>query len=417
MSKFYKKISVILVVLLTVISIVPISLGVGTESFRSIVKNQIYNTLDSDQNITNLLKKHNVPGLSACIIKNNEVVWSKGYGYYNRLRFWKKPDGDTIYGTGCLTTTVTATALLQLYEKGLFDLDDDVNDYLDFNLRNPNFPEMPINFTMLLTHQSSLSMHLNTNILILLASSLGFLRDPYYLLKESLVPGGRHYKSDMWLSTSPGENANYSCIGIIVSAYLLERISGQSFETYCKENIFEPLDMKNSSFNTRNAKRKNLVVPYHPLSIPFLNKELSVLVRLPHGRGINLMQGTTGLLTTIDDLSHFLIAHMNGGVWNGNRILKESTVDLMHTIHVYNVSIIGTGSKFWGYGLGWGFYNESEVIYQGHGGEDEWSSSSSMIFRDSDNKGVIMLLSARVPEQYVVRAALRQELFKIADEL
>ena len=73
------------------------------------------------------MKQGHVVGLSACIIKNNEIVLSKGYGYYNRLKFWKKPDINTEYQTGCTTKPVTTTAILQLYEQGKFNLDDDIN--------------------------------------------------------------------------------------------------------------------------------------------------------------------------------------------------------------------------------------------------------------------------------------------------
>lgn len=414
MNSVYRKIAAILIIFLFITSVIPVSLGIEIKVNPITAKNQMRSTTDFNQNIMNLLRQHNIPGLSACIIENDEVVWSKGYGYYNRLRFLKKPDGDTIYGTGCLTTTVTVTALLQLYEKGLFDLDDDVNNYLDFELRNPNHPEVPINFTMLLTHNSSLSLALNARISTKLSSLLGFLKNPFSLLKEYLVPDGRFYNPDLWLNISPGKNASYSCMGIMVLAYLVECLSGQPFDTYCKEHIFKPLNMPNTGFKTRNFKRRNLAVPYYPFTISLLNQNRGILIRLPRSRGYHHMLGSTGLVTSANDLSHFLIAHMNGGVWEGSRILKESTVELMHTIHIYNLST-GPNSSYWGYGLGWAFYNESETIYQGHGGNDLWGFSSSMIFCDSDNLGVIMLISAWT--QMEVRAAIKQEILKIAEEL
>ncbi len=109
-----------------------------------------------DENILSLMKSGHMPSISMGIVKNNSLVWSKSYGYSNRLRK-EEATNTTIYLAGSISKTVTGLALIQLYEQGLFDLDDDVNDYLPFNLRNPNYPDINISFRMLLAHQSSLS--------------------------------------------------------------------------------------------------------------------------------------------------------------------------------------------------------------------------------------------------------------------
>lgn len=96
----------------------------------------------------------NHDALSVCIIKDNKTVWSKSYGY-SHPHLFRKATNRTIYGVGSITKTITATAILQLYEKGLLDLNDDINTYLPFELRNPNFPDVPITIRSLLTHRSS----------------------------------------------------------------------------------------------------------------------------------------------------------------------------------------------------------------------------------------------------------------------
>ena len=93
MKNCFFKISIFLIILLFLEScLIPVNANflIEKKPISSL------NFLKFNQNITNLLKQYHVPGLSACIIKNDEVVWSKGYGYYNKLRFLKKPDGDTI---------------------------------------------------------------------------------------------------------------------------------------------------------------------------------------------------------------------------------------------------------------------------------------------------------------------------------
>ena len=98
---------------------------------------------DFDDNITSIMKELGIPSISAAIIKNNSIVWYKGYGFYEKL-FRKKPTANTCYLAGSVSKAITATALLQLYEKGFFNLDDDVSEYLSFCFRNPNYPDEPM---------------------------------------------------------------------------------------------------------------------------------------------------------------------------------------------------------------------------------------------------------------------------------
>ena len=108
-----------------------------------------------DKKIQLLMKLAHMPSLSTCVIKNESVVWSKTYGYYD-LKNKKLATQNTIYMVASISKMFTAIAIMQLWEQGLFDLDDDVNDYLPFELRNPHYPDVPITFRMLLAHQSSL---------------------------------------------------------------------------------------------------------------------------------------------------------------------------------------------------------------------------------------------------------------------
>ncbi len=113
------------------------------------------NDLAFDLTIKLLIKLIGYSSLAACIIKDNQIIWSIGYGYYDRSEL-KHATTDTIYNLMSISKTITGTALMQLYEQGLFELDDDVNTFLPFDLRNPNFPDDPITFRMLLSHTSSL---------------------------------------------------------------------------------------------------------------------------------------------------------------------------------------------------------------------------------------------------------------------
>jgi CubicO group peptidase (beta-lactamase class C family) len=87
------------------------------------------------------MKAQRVPGLAACIVESGRIVWSKGYGWSD-IKARRATDPErTVQHIGSISKTVTATAVMQLWEKGKFELDDDVNQYLRFPLRNPPYPD------------------------------------------------------------------------------------------------------------------------------------------------------------------------------------------------------------------------------------------------------------------------------------
>ena len=162
--------------------------------------------------INRIMKTNRMPSLSACIIKNNSVVWAKSYGLAD-VENNKPATVDTIYMIGSTAKTITATALMQLYEQGKFDLDDDVNDYLDFGVKNPNHLYDPITFRMLLAHQSSLRDRPYLTIKKY-PGDPDILRDLYTWLKEIVVPGGANYTDSVWSLDAPSEKFYYSNIGL-----------------------------------------------------------------------------------------------------------------------------------------------------------------------------------------------------------
>ena len=154
---FNKSLALLIIPLFIGTIFIPVTRIILSENKTVMLEKQVDSNDDPtfDLKIKLLMKVGHMPSLSACIIKNNGIVWSKGYGFYD-IMHRKKACDDTIYMIGSISKSVTATALMQLYEQGLFDLDDDVSDYLPFTLRNPKYPDVPITFRMLLAHQSSL---------------------------------------------------------------------------------------------------------------------------------------------------------------------------------------------------------------------------------------------------------------------
>jgi CubicO group peptidase (beta-lactamase class C family) len=391
-----------IIVTITICILLSINIAPATISIKQNT-NKITNKFDEEYTISDfildnyiqiLMKIAHKPSIAAGIIYDDNLVWSKGYGFYD-LENQKKTNEDILYLQASVSKTVTATALMQLFEKGLFDLDDDVNDYLPFNLRNPNHPEDPITIKMILSHRSSLA---DDNLYWIALSYLpgdpdveGF---PYPWLEDYLVPGGNGYSSSTWSDAKPGENFYYANIGFSIIAYLVEILSNQNFNEYCKDNIFEPLQMYNSSFRLRDHNISNIAVPYEYKNGDYF--------RHPH-YGIHILYPAITLRTSIEEFSHFIIAHMNGGVWNNVRILKEETADLMHTAH------FSTEASY-NYGLGWFIsYQENGNKIVSHSGGYVGVLDRVTIFIDDDIAVMFFSneLDSELLDTYIERRAVR----------
>ena len=143
-----------------------------TNLFSQIVDNQIENRIRQDimsrgqlaeelnhhrdedellQFIESTMENHLIPGISISIVKDQNIVWEKHFGYSN-INQNILVDENTLFMLASISKTITATALMQLWEQDLFELDDSINAYLPFSVFHPDYFEVPISFKMLLSH-------------------------------------------------------------------------------------------------------------------------------------------------------------------------------------------------------------------------------------------------------------------------
>jgi CubicO group peptidase (beta-lactamase class C family) len=305
-----------------------------------------------------------------------------------------------------ISKTITATALMQLYEQGKFDLDEDINNYLDFRVYNPTYQWDPISFRMLLAHQSSL----RDRVKIVIRKYPGepeFIKNLYPWLIDIILPTGKNYSDIIWMNNNrPGEKYYYSNVGYALIGYLVERISGLKFDEYCRNNIFEPLGMYNTSFSLHDLDIDKIAIPYelHPKNFQF-----GKLVPYEH-YGM-LGYPCSSVRSDIIDFSRFIIAHMNDGEFNGVRILNKSTVDLMHSVQ-YPDSWSTNDFRFYQYGLGWIIWediqNETFIGHTGH----TTTASSRVKVRLSDNVAIFYFINRCVNKR--IRGALSEHFIEWA---
>jgi len=387
MKKIYYKLFgiIIVIILFTNVSTSKPYFDYKDKSFLIKNQNNSFNENFVDLYFKLILRFCYLPSISVCVIRDSEILFSKGYGYSDP-EIDKEANKETIYLVMSISKPIAATALMQLYEKGYFKLDDDVNDWLPFSLRNPNYPDEPITIRMLLSHQSSLAPD-EEGVMLEYLSKTQFIGDPdlstypYPWLKDYLTPDGSYYTPHVWMDETPGTNFHYANVGYGLIGYLVELISGEDFNEYCKDNIFEPLQMYNTSFLYEDLNNSNISIPYKTVKKKFIPP----LKRLPLYSF--LFTPCCNLKTSVTDLSHFVMAHMNGGTWDNVTILNQTTVDLMHT----NQYEKNNGEK---YGLGFMIFKDKygKKLY-GHDGGGP-GVHTRMVICPSDNTSFIYFSSA-----------------------
>jgi CubicO group peptidase (beta-lactamase class C family) len=277
------------------------------------------------------------------IVKDNQVAYYKGHGYSNISA--KKPmQADAIFRIMSQTKAITSLAIMQLFEQGKLRLDQNISDFIP-EFKNPKLintfsaadstftttaAKREITFRDLLTHTSGIdypaigtdtmqAVYAKNNI----PSGLGNFNES--LLSKMKALGA------LPLLHNPGERFTYGLNSDLLGC-LIEIISGESLETYCRKFIFEPLGMKDTYFNLPAVKAARLATVYTE------DDNQKIIEWLPTFRNIDpkyplisksYFSGGAGLSSTAFDYSIFLQMLLNKGSYNGKQILGRRTVELM----------------------------------------------------------------------------------------
>lgn len=353
-----------------------------------------------DSLLAEISAKYGMVGMSVTVTMDTSIVFSRGYGLRDVARNLTT-DSKTAYRIASISKMVTATAIMQLNEQDHFKLDDDVSGFLGFVLRNPKFPDQPITFKMLLSHTSSLRDGSGYNRFL----SDSYSKMPPPAIRELLVAGGAYFTSDMFDGNrAPDQNYfQYANINFGVLGTLVERISGERFDIYCKKNIFEPLGM-NSSFNVMDiADINDVAVLYRKSGGVWTPQADQYNGSFPPERDLSgytvgdngvIFAPQGGLRASSNDLAKFMMAHQFEGTYRQSRILNDTTVARMHNlIWNYNGS---NGNNYFGvfnsYALG--NHTTSDLLRGknliGHPGE-AYGLISDMYFSKYDKFGIVFI--------------------------
>jgi CubicO group peptidase (beta-lactamase class C family) len=271
------------------------------------------------------------------------MQWSNAYGKAN-IAEDKTMSVEGIMNIASISKTFTAIAAMQLWERGRIRLEADVSEYLGFTLRNPKYPDTPVTVFQILTHTSS----------IVDGTYYGesyACGDPAVSLKgwihKYLIPGGEYYKEDENFGEwEPGTQSAYSNVAFGLLGLIIEEVARQPFNDYCKEFIFEPLGMFNTGWFLSEIETDHHIKTYVYVSEEDRNEIMDNKKLFPDETEFNAGSNIATCLysfpnypdglvrTSIRELSYYLIAIMNKGVFNSTRILKESTIEKMLTLQL-----------------------------------------------------------------------------------
>ena len=345
--------------------------------------------------VRKLLTENSVPGFAGGLIKGGELVWAKGFGYADLETLTERTEG-TIQNIGSVTKTATATVVFRLLEKGSFALDDDVNGLVDFSVRNPRHPEVPITIRQLLTHRSS----------ILDGDAYGesyACGDGKVTLGEFLsayfTEGDQEAVFHEWAPGTvdpPEDPRSYSNVAYGLLGHVIEKATGQSYEDALDSLLLQPLGMKSSRVLLAGMDPADHASLYSKIPEGFdpdAPDEDPLFKQPPWPADpeegdlfahclYSFATPPDGLLrSNVVDLALLIRLYLGGGEVDGVRLLKEETVDMALSDQHFGRALCWArtdrpnGENFWN-----------------HSGGDP-GVSTLVAFRREEKSAVIMLFN------------------------
>jgi CubicO group peptidase (beta-lactamase class C family) len=245
------------------------------------------------------LRTADIPGVVVTVVKDGQLLTARGFGYADREKRTPVDPERTLFRPGSVSKLVTWTAAMQLVEQGKLDLDKDINTYLDFKI--PEYDGKPITLRQMMTHTAGFEEAIKGLI----------FSDPAHLL-----PLGDYLKR--WTPKrvfAPGTTPAYSNWATALTGYVVERVSGETFDDYCDKHIFAPLGMTNSTMRQPlpAALAGQMASGYKPGKDA---GKFEIVGPAPAG----------SLSSTGTDMAKFMIANLDGG----KGLLSPETAAMMH---------------------------------------------------------------------------------------
>jgi CubicO group peptidase (beta-lactamase class C family) len=304
------------------------------------------------------IDRGNIAGATIAVVADGKLLFAKGYGFADMKTRAPVLPGRTLFRVGSISKLFTWTAVMQLVQAGKIDLDRNVNDYLDFHI--PDRFGQPITMRDLMTHTAGFEDTI----------SQSFLEKPGQLipLRDYLV---KHIPVRIF---PPGKIVAYSNYGATLAGYIVQRLSGEPFDQYVADHIYQPLGMQHSTFvQPLPAALAPDMSQGYAQAADGKSKPFEIVEVAPAG----------SVSATADDMARFMIAQLGDGSDGGTPILDAKTLALMHSPQ----SRMAPGMN--GFDLGFYQENRNGLRIIGHAGDTNWFHSDLHLLLDR-NVGIFM---------------------------
>ena len=285
-----------------------------------------------------------VPGVSIVVVKDEKIIYQKGFGYAaldEKLPMTPK----TNFYIASSTKSFTGLLASILDKEGIISLDAPLTKYFPEINFIPELEADKVKIRDLFTHTSGISN-----------SPLGFRvaysGDHNFELRKSLL-------SHSTVNSVGRGNFSYTNVGYNIYAIILEKVTGKTWKDWLYEKVFTPLDMKRTTAYISKAKNKKW-----PMALPYIGISDTRIEEAFLKKQDNTMQAAGGLITTVEDIGNWLKVQINNGVLNKKRIFDEDLI-LSNRLPLVNGSTSNAVFKGDNYGMGWqlGKYKNEKVVW------------------------------------------------------
>lgn len=313
----------------------------------------------------------NVVGLSIAVVRNNQIIYNNSYGVQDIVS--KKPvTNSTFFRIASISKSFSAVSIMQLVEQGKVTLGTDVNDLLNFKVRNPKYPDVPITVEMLLSHTSSLN------------DSEG-----YWESLDCITPGKNENYTKAYNDYKPGTKYEYCNLNFSLLGAIIERLSGERFDQYVDRHIVKPLGL-NASFNINDIPAKKIGKLYSWDGSKYVEQNayrpITGLEKYKLTESSVTFSPAGGMKISARNLAKYMLMHMNYGkspLVNA-RILKTESSKAMQVDHTpgyhYGLALEQTDE-----------YTPGDVLVGHTGGA--YGLRSAMFFNPEKKYGLVMICS------------------------
>lgn len=326
----------------------------------------------ADSAINTIMLSHKVVGMSVAVVKKNQIVYAQSFGLKNQETKTPLSNSD-IFRIASISKSFSATAIMQLIEKRLLSLDDDMSKLVGFIIRNPKYPETPITLKMVLSHRSSIN------------DSQG------YFSLDAINPAKNPNWAKCYNNYAPDSGYMYCNLNYNMAGTIIEKISGERFDGYIQKHILQPLQLYGGyCVDSLDKQKFATLYEYFPDSAKFIASPNAYAPRSEEianytmGYSTPVFSPTGGMKISATDLAKYMIMHSKLGKSNGNRIISRRSAKQMQTMI----------SEKEQYGLALSKSNKliDGVVLTGHTGS-AYGLNSAMFFEPKKEYGFVIIIN------------------------